>query len=318
MTTSLTMENTIKPIIVLAVLALMFLFLFPQVSKIYASFKGYDDLKESQKQLILNNFDKFVETAQNCRKINDKQCLCKNAFLNFPDTFSKEITIDISQGSTNVSLVPKYDKNPIPGKNATLEMTGFSFVRHIIDILHPNENPAREENRAGINYMIMNFKYNPRLLKGAKESSSSPYISIISGDLYKGEFPSTLDFIVSGGSTPMPEQVEFFSKFPQCMSNREEAIQKFDAFVANLETKTQLTVELPDDYSIFYGAGVIKLKYKNEDVERYDEKEKTSSIVRILKTFDIKCKEPAKSELLLNGDIVNISKTAQGFCINKV
>jgi len=308
MATSLTMENTIKPIIVLAVLAIMFIFLFPQFSKIYASFRGYDNLEESQKQLILNNFDKFVETAQNCRKISDKQCLCKDALLSFPDTFSKEITIEIIDQGINTSLVPKYDKNPIPGKNATIEMMGFSYVFKLLSSIVGID-------RLKINNIVIGFKDKPSL--NAKGATTLPNIYIISGDLYKDEFPSTLYFITFGGSETEMKQKEFFSKFPQCMSNRKEAIQKFDAFVANLETKTQTTVELPDDYSIFYGGGVIKLKYKNEDVERYDEKEKTSSIVRVLKTFDVKCKEPSKSELLLNGDVVNISKTAQGFCIER-
>lgn len=313
------MSNTTKGIIAVVLIVIVVFFISPNFSKIYASLKGdnFDSLKESQQQQILVNFDNFAAVAQECRNMKDDICICKDALKNYPNTFPKEFSIEILQ-DINAALIPKYDGIAITGRNKTIEMAGFSYVMDEI-------GKVVEKRRGEIKKISLDFKEDYPLVIADKDNWP-----IISGDLYKGSSPSTLNLIIFKFTTttggvwdtllwgPMSMQQEFFSKFPECMDNRKDAISKFDAFILELKTKNEITINLPDDYSIFYDGKTINLDYKENDVRRYYDHNKTSDVVREFYSFNVKCEEPAIAGYFENSDKIKLARTGNDFCIEKI
>lgn len=286
-------------IIVIAVIVVAGIFFSGAYSKIFSFFKpDFNGLKESQKMTIMNNFDNFVNVAKECRQVDDTECICKNAFQSFPNTFPDEFAIEIKQNG-NMMISPEYNNQGIESKNVSVANT------KIYSVSKGSSAFPEEDDNERANEITLSFKVKP-FFQVKKEYTYTG--AIASADLYKGNFKTVLYITIGIG------QEAFFSSFPKCMPNRKEAISKFDNFIAALATAGNFTAALPFEYKIFVYKDSAMLKYKNDSVKKYNAKEKKSEAVIYSK--EIRC-DVSKDMTILPYDKISVKKIGAGFCVEK-
>ncbi len=291
-------DRVIYTIIAVLVLVVTIYGISKSYSLIYSGFKEWNSLAENEQKNIQDNFDNFVLKISECENIKDSFCRCEDIFKNFPNSFRKEVSLDVLQESVNFYLTLKYNKNNISGKR-DMGRGKLFFVKEY--------KGKVQEIREGDSKLEITFDKEYPEVKGLKK------YKILSGDIFRRDFKNVLYFII--------DDKEFFDEHPKCVHMREEAIDLFDSFINKLKKEKEITLNLPESYRIFYGEKVIKLKHEEEDVERiYDKNknklEKREKIIELF-NFEIKCIDPVKPDYLLPGDKIKINHKEGAYCIEK-
>ena len=309
------MSTIIYMIIAVFVLVVAVIGASKSFGTLYSGFRGWNALSETQQKDIENNFQIFADKIKDCKNIDDRFCKCDDVFTNFPNSFSDEVSIDSLQENTNIYLLLNYNKNKIENSEKELGLGSLFFVRRYkeelptetgeIEVHRDEMQEIREENSK---LEITFDKDYPEILGKDKKYSLS------SGDVFRGNFGNVLYLIV--------DDKEFFEEYPKCLDKRKDAIALFDSFISSLEKEGEIKVNLPSDYSIYYGNKFFKLRYKAEDIERMYDKdnkklEKMEKAIEIY-GFSVRCENPFGLDSLSDGDNVKAKKTEEGFCIEKV
>ncbi len=291
-------DTMIYIIIAVLVLAVSIYGISKSYSLIYSGFKEWNSLAEDEQKNIHDNFDNFVLRINECENVKDSFCRCEDVFKNFPNSFREEVSLEVLQESVNSYLTFKYNKNDIGGKR-DMGRGKLFFVKEY--------GGKVQEIREGDSKLEITFDKEYPEVKGLKK------YKISSGDIFRRDFKNVLYFII--------DDKEFFDEHPKCIPMRKDAVDMFDSLINQLKKEKEITVNLPENYRIFYGEKVIKLKYEEEDVERiYDKNknklEKREKVIE-LSDFEIKCIEPIKPDYILPGDKIKINHKEGTYCIEK-
>lgn len=296
-------KNLIYGIIALVIIAASGFFIYNFAKEAYSGFKVWDDLSESEKSEVTDTFYVFIDNMEKCRSIDDNNCICKDVFPSFPYMFRKEVSIKFTEekgAKLNAELL--FNK-----KNISIEKQMNNMI-----ISSTKENPEEKAD----SYLLRQGSKNP-ILEGKKTYGivlpKDYTYDVLAQHIQKRESKAMLYFITSSIS----KSVNVLDEYPVCMPDRAEAISKFDSFLSKLSTETNMTIDLPSDYKIYYERRVIKLMYNNEAVRRLVN-DKLELVGKIDYADNIKCDNPTTPNYLVSGDKINIEKTSSGFCLKKI
>ncbi len=282
------MEKTlIYGIIALIIIAASGFFIYNFAKEAYSGFNVWDDLTESEKSEVVDTFNALTDKMEKCRIIDDNNCICKEVIPSFPYIFRKETSVKFTEE-----------------RNAKLKT----------ELLFNEKNVGIEKE---IDNMIISStgdeQTNVHTLSSDSYLTGKKKFKVLYPHILKKESKSVLYFITS----TIPRGDNILEGYPICMSDRAEAISKFELFLSKLSTEANMTIDLPSDYKIYYERRVIKLMYNNEAVRNIVD-EKLELVGKIDYTDNIKCDNPITPDYLASGDNINIEKTASGFCIVKI
>lgn len=308
-------------IIAIAVVGITIVAFLPQISRLLAFFgKSYDDLTASEKSNMEANFNQLVEDIKACRNIDDYECLCEGKM----PTFIPKVEIEmhkLEDKKINLTLIYKEHKEAVTIDSLNLDRyTLFKCdlyeKKGEIGLIYEDlaRKPIKFDEKYGIyaphieNYFLFST---PLWKLGQREIS----LTAFGGPLIAVKREESMEYAT-----------EILAKMPKCLPKRQEAMQDFKIFIRDIGKEENYgkdsVIKLSQDYNIHYKERTFTLEYKKEPVIRLSEKTMPPTPTKIEEVskkldFDVRCAGQEWGHLQ-GGDKIKITKTAEGFCMEKL